>query len=202
MAEQLTPVDILNQRFRRRMRGYAPAEVDEFLRRVAADMENVLKDCAAMRERIALLERELNQYRTMELTMRDALVLAQKAAEETRVAARKQAESQLQEADVRAREIEVRAQQRIADLSSQIERLHQERRRLARDLKAQLNAHLEWLAQELDDGEPETALPPAARAVVEQARALNPVEDTNGLVVGMATLEMSSGREPDRSEDA
>lgn len=202
MAEQLTPVDILNQRFRRGMRGYAPAEVDEFLRRVAADMENVLKDCAAMRERIALLERELNQYRTMELTMRDALVLAQKAAEETRVAARKQAESQVQEAEVRAREIEVRAQQRIADLSGQIERLHQERRRLARDLKAQLNAHLEWLAQELDNGEPETALPPAARAVVEQARALNPVEDTNGLVVGMATLEMPSGGEPDRSEDA
>lgn len=197
MAEQLTPVDILNQRFRRGLRGYAPAEVDEFLRRVAADMESVLKDCAAMRERIALLERELNQYRAMELTLRDALVLAQKAAEETRVAARKQAEAQVQEADVRAREIEVRAQQRIADLSSQIERLHQERRRLARDLKAQLNAHLEWLAQELDAGETETA-----RAVVEQARVLNPVQDTNGAAVGMAALEKPSDLEPDRSEDA
>ncbi len=84
MSQRLTPVDILNLRFRRKIRGYAPAEVDELLRRVAADLEHALAEGATLRERLTVMERELTQYRTMEATLRDALVLAQKAADQTR----------------------------------------------------------------------------------------------------------------------
>lgn len=137
-SERLTPVDILNIHFPRRLRGYAVAEVDEFVRRVAADMEAVLAEVAQLRDRVTVLERELAQYRTMETNMRDALVLAQKAAEETRTAAQAQAQARLQEADAR-----------LAEVNAQIERLHQERRRLAREFQARLRAQLDWVAEEL-----------------------------------------------------
>ncbi|MCS6776746.1 MAG: DivIVA domain-containing protein, partial [Chthonomonadaceae bacterium] len=104
-SERLTPVDILNIHFSRRLRGYAVAEVDEFVRRVAADMEAVLTEVAQLRDRVAVLERELTQYRALETNMRDALVLAQKAAEETRTAAQAQAQARMQEADARLAEV-------------------------------------------------------------------------------------------------
>ena len=54
MSQRLTPVDILNLRFRRRLRGYAIGEVDEFVRRVATDMETLLAENASQRDRIEL----------------------------------------------------------------------------------------------------------------------------------------------------
>lgn len=141
----LTPVDVLNLRFRRGLRGYATGEVDEFLRRVAADLETALADNAVQRERIDGLERELAQYRTLEATMRDALVLAQRAAEETRSAARAQADALIESAVTQARDLEVQTQIRLSESDRQIECLHQERRRLARDFRAQLTSQLAWL---------------------------------------------------------
>ena len=92
--------------------------------------------------------------------MRDALVLAQKAADETRAAARAQADARIQEAQARCQELDARMQARLAEMTSQIERLRQERRRLARDLRAQLAAHLDWLTQEIEaDRTEEGALP-------------------------------------------
>ncbi|HLV79741.1 MAG TPA: DivIVA domain-containing protein [Chthonomonadaceae bacterium] len=149
MSQRLTPVDILNLRFRRGVRGYAIAEVDDFVRRVAADLEAALAENAALRERIGALEREISGFRSLETTMRDALVLAQKAADEMRAAAHAQAEAQVQEAQARVRDIEARLQARVSETAAQLETLRRERRRLARDMRAQLAAHLDWLTAEL-----------------------------------------------------
>ena len=143
MTPRLTPVDILNLRFPRRVSGYGIAEVDEFVRRVAGDLEAVVTDCAAQREKIAALEREIGQYRTLEATMRDALIMAQKAADETRAAARSQATA-----------IQEEAQNRAEEMNVNLERLRQERRRMAREMRAQLTAQLTWLDQEMQNEPP------------------------------------------------
>src|SRR5579884_3398966 len=125
----LTPIDILNQRFGRGVRGYAPAEVDEFLRRVSRDLETALAENAGLRERVASLEREMTQFRGMETTLRDSLVLAQRTADETRSAARLQADADLSAARAQAHEIDLRAREQLQELTAQVERLRQERRR-------------------------------------------------------------------------
>src|SRR5579871_4415734 len=109
MSQRLTPVDILNQRFSRRVSGYAIPEVDDFVRRVAADLEAALTECAAQRERLLAQERELTQYHEIEATLRDALILAQKAADETRATARQQADLLLHDAQSRVREMDTQA---------------------------------------------------------------------------------------------
>lgn len=157
LTPRLTPVDILNLRFRRAVGGYSIAEVDEFVRRVASDMETLLTEAAAHRDRLQRMENEIAQYRALENTMRDALILAQRTSDETRSAARLQADAQIREAQGRVREIEAQAQARLDAVGTQIERLHQERRQLARRLKVQLTEQLQWLSQEL---EPAPALGP------------------------------------------
>jgi cell division initiation protein len=149
MSQRLTPVDILNLRFNRRVSGYAIPEVDDFVRRVASDMEALLSEGAAQRERLLAQERELTQYREIEVMMRDALVLAQKAADETRTSARREADVTLHEAQARTRELDAQTQTRLAEVEVRIDRLVQERRRLARELRTRLTAQLAWLDEEM-----------------------------------------------------
>ena len=150
MPDRFTPIDILNLKFRRQFRGYAPEEVDEFARRVAVDLEAALTECAAQRERMASHERELNQYHLLDTTMRDALVMAQKAADETRAAAHAHADAQIKEAQARIREMEARMQAHVAEMTTRIEELKQERLRLARELKSRLSTQLAWVNSELE----------------------------------------------------
>ncbi len=143
MSERLTPVDILNIRFRRRWRGYAIAEVDEFVRKTASEMEKVLADNAAMKERVGTIERELSQYRALESTMKDALILAQKAADETRAAAQAQAQAKYHETEAHVQQV-----------ATHILRLHEERRRFAREMHARMMAQLQWFSEEMEMPEP------------------------------------------------
>ena len=145
MTPRLTPVDILNKRFSRRISGYYAAETDEFIRQVAADMEAVLVENAAQREQIAALDREMARYRSLENTMRDALIMGQKSADDIRDAARAQAAAQLEA-----------AQQKVDALHEQTERLRLDRRRMAHEMKALLESQIAWLDYEIVRAVPQT----------------------------------------------
>ncbi len=147
MTPRLTPVDILNKRFSRRISGYHPAETDEFMRQVAATLETVSLENATQREQISGMERELTRYRALESTMRDALVMGQKAADEIRDAARAQAAAQFET-----------AQQRVDALQEQTERLRLDRRRLAHEMRALLESQMAWLEYEMARDTPQTAV--------------------------------------------
>ena len=155
MTPRLTPVDILNKRFSRRFSGYHSTETDAFLREIAADMEAVLLENAAQREQLAALEREMTRYRSLENTMRDALVLGQKAADEIRDAARAQAAARMEA-----------AQQRVESLAELTERLRLDRRRLAHEMRALLESQMAWLDYEMDRDAPQQAV--ATLAPVEK----------------------------------
>ena len=145
MTPRLTPVDILNKRFSRRVSGYNSAETDEFMRQIAADMEAVLLENAAQREQIAALDREMARYRSLENTMRDALIMGQKSADDIRDAARAQAAAQLES-----------AQQKVDALHEQTERLRLDRRRMAHEMKALLESQIAWLDYEIVRAVPQT----------------------------------------------
>jgi cell division initiation protein len=169
MSQRLTPIDILNLRFHRGLGGYSVAEVDDFVRRAAADMEAILTENAAQKDKIVALERELAQFRSIETTLRDALVLAQKAADETRAAAHAQAEATLHAAQARAHDMNADMLSKVEAMTGQLEALRQERRRLARDLRAQLTSQLLWLAEEFETKETEEPVAAAANPALENA---------------------------------
>jgi cell division initiation protein len=173
MTERLTPVDVSNYRFGRSVRGYSVSQVDEFMRRLSADLEATLEELAAARQRAGEQERELQKYRAMDATLRDSLVLAQKTADETRAAAHLQADAELLSARARAHEIELSAREQLQRLTAQVEGMRQERRKLARGLRAQLIAHLDWLDRELDV--PDAAAAPDADASLSPDPASEPL---------------------------
>ncbi len=139
---RLTPIDITNKRFRRALRGYRPSEVDEFLAEVGADYEAVVLENARLREQVAQMQQELERYRAMEEAMKEALVLAQRTADELRATAHKEAEILRAQAELQIRQQFEQQRKAIADLQTA-------RQRFAIELRSALVGMLEFVERHL-----------------------------------------------------
>ncbi|MGI6129381.1 MAG: DivIVA domain-containing protein [bacterium] len=113
----LTPLDIQKKEFRRRLRGYSEDEVDDFLDQVLEDYEMLYRQNASLKDETARLKEEAERYRNLEDTLRNTLVLSQKAADETRANAQKEAELILAEAKSKAQALEEEGRQRLTELT-------------------------------------------------------------------------------------
>ncbi|MDR0616087.1 MAG: DivIVA domain-containing protein [Synergistaceae bacterium] len=105
MSELLTSLDVVNQGFKKTMRGYDPAEVDEFLDKVAECIQAYVqktKDC----ERIIAEQGErLRDYDNIKGSLHEALLMAQRSAEEKVSNASAIAEEKLSQANAYASDI-------------------------------------------------------------------------------------------------
>lgn len=98
----LTPVDIRAQAFRRTLRGYDPASVEEFRERIAEELERLLRERVQMEERLQSLREQLKSFRERDKALNDALVSAQQLRADTEQAARREADLLLREARAQA----------------------------------------------------------------------------------------------------
>ncbi len=94
----LTPIDIQRQDFEVKLRGYNANEVDDFLDLVGKDYEKLYKDNAELREQVRSLSKSLEQYKAMEATLQQSIVLAQTAAEDIKKSATEKAKVIVDEA--------------------------------------------------------------------------------------------------------
>jgi cell division initiation protein len=95
----LTPIDIQNKEFSRSIRGLSPVEVDEFMDRVAKDVEDLIKESISAKEQVAQLKEKLSHYHKLEETLHNAIVVAQETAEAVKRNASKEAELIRREAE-------------------------------------------------------------------------------------------------------
>jgi len=102
---KLTPLDIRHKEFKRGMRGYVDGEVDEFLDEVADEFERLFKENIELSERGEALQEKIDHYRSLEETLQNTLVAAQRSAEELRANAQKEAQLMLSEAELKARQM-------------------------------------------------------------------------------------------------
>jgi DivIVA domain-containing protein len=104
-AFHLTPLDVRQQEFRRRLRGYEPAEVEDFRLRVADELERVIRERSVLEERLDALTEQLRVFRERERAMNEALVAAQQLRQETRAAAEREGQVIIREAEAEAKRL-------------------------------------------------------------------------------------------------
>ncbi len=80
----LTPLDIHNKEFKKVMRGYSVDEVDGFLDEIIRDFEFLFKQNMEYEEALKKSNEQIEYYRSMEDTLQNTMVLAQKMAEESK----------------------------------------------------------------------------------------------------------------------
>jgi cell division initiation protein len=124
----ITPLDIQDKEFERGFRGYDIEDVDEFLDQIAKDLEVLLKENAELKEQVNQLIDKNKNYQQLEETMHSAIVVAQKAANEVKETARRDAESIRLDAEREARQIIEDARQRSGKVVAEHEVLVKEAR--------------------------------------------------------------------------
>ncbi len=128
---RITPLDVRKQEFRKAMRGLDGDEVYAFLSTVADEYEAVLNDNKALRERLLELDDKVQEYRTIERTLRDTLLTAERVTVESKDNARR-------EAMLIVKEAQLEAQKALRDITTEGARLRQEVQRL----RSQRDAYL------------------------------------------------------------
>ncbi len=101
----LMPLEVEEKKFDRQMRGYNRDDVDSFIAEVARDYEKLYKENLAAKEKIATLTDAVKQYKMMEDTLQQAIIVAQNAGEEVKKNAYAKAENIIKDAQNRASEI-------------------------------------------------------------------------------------------------
>ena len=143
---RLTPLDLRKQEFRKVMRGFDPAEVDDFRARAADELERAVRERLSLDERLKQVQEQLTAFKEREKAMNEALVSAQQIRAETR----EQAE---REAQMIVREAEAEAERRLDRARREVERLEAAAQNLARQhhaFLASLRTMVERQKAELD----------------------------------------------------
>lgn len=101
----ITPLDIENKRFsKKKLNGYDPDEVDDFLDELTRDYEVLYKQSKESDKEIEDLKEKLDHYVQIESTLQNTLIMAQSAAKEVKDAAQKQADQMISEALAKSKE--------------------------------------------------------------------------------------------------
>ncbi len=124
---KIGPVDIRNHVFGRKMRGADEGEVRAYLDLVADQMETTILEGEELKGRIDRLEREIDEFRGLERTLRDSLVSAERISDERLAHAEKEARIILKNAEVDAEKIVMDSRLQVARIRAEIDDLRRQR---------------------------------------------------------------------------
>ena len=141
----LTPLDIQQQRFRTRFRGFDTQEVDLFLDQMADAFESLLRQNEKLKEDILRLNQEISGYKNREDTFKRALLNSQRVLEQMKTNAQKSADLIVAEAEIKAEKILNRAHNRLAQLHEDIAELKRQRMQVEVEIGAVIKAHTKLL---------------------------------------------------------
>jgi cell division initiation protein len=109
---KITPLDIQQQQFRVRFRGFDMVEVDNFLDLAANEFEELLRENNRLKEEDRQKAERIQQLERAERDLHNALISAQQICEEMKNQARKEGELIIEDAKANARKIWETAQVR------------------------------------------------------------------------------------------
>ena len=137
----VTARHIHEKQFHDAWRGYNQEEVDDFLDRVADQMNRLERENVALQERLRDLDQMMATSRSTEDMLKKTLVTAQQAAEEAIATARTKAEELVAEAEARAQRANDELKHRVATAEEEVRRktAEVERQQLARRRETQLS---------------------------------------------------------------
>ncbi|MEJ2222592.1 MAG: DivIVA domain-containing protein [Desulfobacterales bacterium] len=138
---KVTPLDIQQQQFKTRFRGFDIREVDTFLEQMAETVENLQKENQNLGDEVRRLELEIQGYRKREETFKRALLNSQKVLDQMKDNARRSAELIIAEAEVKAEKILNKAHNRLAQLHEDITELKRQRTQIEVQISSIIEAH-------------------------------------------------------------
>lgn len=142
---RIGPIDIQQKQFKVKFRGLDMEEVYSFLEMIREELEELLRENSMLKEKVAILESQMDEYRKIEQSIRDTLITAQKLVDEYQANARKEAELIIREAEIRAENIINEAQEKVVKIHEDIVDLKGIRRHFKEEIRRLIESHLRIL---------------------------------------------------------
>ena len=149
-AFQLTSHDVRAQEFQRVLRGYDPAQVEEFKTRIAGEIDRLIRERLTLDERLKNMSEQLKGFRDRERALNEALIAAQQLRAESQASAEREADVVLREARAEGEKIRLEAR---AEAQRFLEQSRSEEQRLlhANDMaRRQFQAYISSVRQLLE----------------------------------------------------
>ncbi len=149
---KLTPLEIKKQRFKSRVRGYDPAEVETFLEMVADEYESILNEKNRLGDEVTKLKTQLRDYQQVEKTLQETLMNAQETVSQSRENSKREAQIILREAELKAEKILDEAREKLDKMKNDLSLIRAQKVSFAKRLKHLLESQIELIqVLEMDD---------------------------------------------------
>ena len=153
----VTPLDMRQARFASAISGFNKTEVKDFLLEASESYDETCRENERLRQEIERLQASLKQYQSLETSMNAVLVNAQRAADDLRAGAAKDATRLLHEAEGRAELVVLAAQARVEDMQREVDALRLRRREAEGSLEslaAAISSTLEFVREQREPRAP------------------------------------------------
>lgn len=147
----LTPLDIHNKEFSKRMRGYNEDEVNEFLDQVIKDYEALIRENKELQAQLSTVEEKLSHFSNIEETLSKAIIVAQDAADELKSNSKKEAQLIIKEAEKNADRIINESLARSRKIALEMEELKKQATIYRTRFRSLLEAQIEMLKEDAWD---------------------------------------------------
>lgn len=144
---KLTPLDIHHKEFGRSLRGYNEEQVDQFLDEVADEFERLFKENIDLSERLEAANQRVAGYQSMEATLNNTLVSAQRSAEDIVAKAGVESDTMLRDAELKSKEIIHNALQKRQVVANELIRIKQAEEEYRNRYKALLDSQIRGISE-------------------------------------------------------
>ncbi len=145
--DRMMPIDLERAELEKKFRGYDRNQVQSLLQRAAKEMATLRSENESAQTELTKLRQEVDSFRAQENTLKEALVLAQRTADETRASAHKESDLILEEARQKSADTEAQMQGKINDLRWELERLRLDKQKFLNSYRGMLEAQLRDIAE-------------------------------------------------------
>jgi len=142
---KISPLEIRQQEFTKKMRGFDPDEVQSFLESLADEVQRLSEDNDTLKSEVENLTEQINEYKKIEKNLQDTLLKAQENSTKSFEAAKKQTSLMLKEAELKAAQIIEKARESTNDIRNAAVNLREEKDLIIAKLKAIVNSQANLL---------------------------------------------------------
>ena len=133
---KISPIEIRQQEFTKKMRGYDPDEVQNFLESLAEELENLNSENESLESEVQSLTDQVNEFKKIEKNLQDTLLKAQENSAKSMEATKKQTNLMIKEAELKASQIIEKARESTNDIRNAVINLREEKDLILSKLKA------------------------------------------------------------------
>lgn len=149
---KLTALDVRKREFRKRMRGFDPSAVKEFMGRVARRIEALTRENLGLRDQLIEAQESIKSVLAREQETHQLLEQAKKLGKDALAAAEHRGEIMIAEAELKAESLLRDARENRVSMMDEIVRLRRQKERFYAEMRALVEIHGRMLEDvEVDD---------------------------------------------------